>query len=354
MDKIIDAIGDAIHDFFVNACGGMFIGIFDDANASVANVSKDVALTPAEWNKSIFSMIQNLSNNVIIPIAGLIITAVLCYELITTITEKNNMHDVETFIFFKFCFKACVAVMLLSHTFEITMAIFDVGQWIVNKSAASIANDTYVDVNEIYLDFKSSLDKMDTGSLIVLIEKTIIDRCVRLVYREYLANPETAEMPVLQDLYNLILSQPEPEAIRIATALEMYVTGSLNIFNHRTNVDMNNRLICFDIKELGKQLKKLGMLVVQDCVWNRVTVNRAEHKSTRYYIDEFHLLLKEEQTAAYSVEIWKRFRKWGGIPTGLTQNVKDLLSSREVDKKRDFDDGDDDIDNGETVNEDTE
>ena len=162
------------------------------------------------------------------------------------------------------------------------------------------------------------------------IEKTIIDRCVRLVYREYLANPETAEMPVLQDLYNLILSQPEPEAIRIATALEMYVTGSLNIFNHRTNVDMNNRLICFDIKELGKQLKKLGMLVVQDCVWNRVTVNRAEHKSTRYYIDEFHLLLKEEQTAAYSVEIWKRFRKWGGIPTGLTQNVKDLLSSREV------------------------
>lgn len=162
------------------------------------------------------------------------------------------------------------------------------------------------------------------------IEKTIIDRCVRLVYREYLADPETADMPILQDLYNLIRSQSEPEAIRIATALEMYVTGSLNIFNHRTNVDMNNRLICFDIKELGKQLKKLGMLIVQDCVWNRVTVNRAERKSTRYYIDEFHLLLKEEQTAAYSVEIWKRFRKWGGIPTGLTQNVKDLLSSREV------------------------
>jgi len=162
------------------------------------------------------------------------------------------------------------------------------------------------------------------------IEKTIIDRCVRLVYREYLASPDTAEIPILQDLYDIILKQPEPEAQRIATALEMYVTGSLNVFNHRTNVDMNNRLICFDIKELGKQLKKLGMLVVQDCVWNRVTVNRAEHKSTRYYIDEFHLLLKEEQTAAYSCEIWKRFRKWGGIPTGLTQNVKDLLASREI------------------------
>ena len=113
-------------------------------------------------------------------------------------------------------------------------------------------------------------------------------------------------------------------------ALEIYVTGSLNVFNHRTNVDINNRLVCFDIKELGKQLKKLGMLVVQDQVWNRVTVNRSEKRSTRYYMDEFHLLLKEEQTAAYSVEIWKRFRKWGGIPTGITQNVKDLLSSREV------------------------
>ena len=181
-------------------------------------------------------------------------------------------------------------------------------------------------------DFILSLCELIVGGKQGLepIEKTIIDRCVRLVYREYLANPDTAEMPILQDLYDLMLKQTEPEAQRIATALEMYVTGSLNVFNHRTNVDMNNRLICFDIKELGKQLKKLGMLVVQDCVWNRVTVNRAEHKSTRYYIDEFHLLLKEEQTAAYSCEIWKRFRKWGGIPTGLTQNVKDLLASREI------------------------
>ena len=102
------------------------------------------------------------------------------------------------------------------------------------------------------------------------------------------------------------------------------------MFNHRTNVDINNRLVCFDIKDLGKQLKKIGMLIVQDQVWNRVTQNRAAKKSTRYYVDEFHLLLKDEQTAAYSVEIWKRFRKWGGIPTGLTQNVKDLLASREI------------------------
>ncbi len=108
------------------------------------------------------------------------------------------------------------------------------------------------------------------------------------------------------------------------------MSGSLNVFNHRTNVDVNNRLVCYDIKELGKQLKKLGMLIVQDQVWGRETDNRAEGKSTRYYVDEFHMLLKEEQTAAYSVEIWKRFRKWGGIPTGITQNVKDLLASQEI------------------------
>lgn len=181
-------------------------------------------------------------------------------------------------------------------------------------------------------DFILSLCELIVGSKTGLepVEKTIIDRCVRLVYKDYLQHPVPEKMPVMEDLYNCILKQDEPEAKRIATALEIYVKGSLNIFNHRTNVDINNRLICFDIKELGKQLKKIGMLVVQDQVWNRVTINRSEHKSTRYYIDEFHLLLKDEQTAQYSVEIWKRFRKWGGIPTGITQNVKDLLASREI------------------------
>ena len=162
------------------------------------------------------------------------------------------------------------------------------------------------------------------------VDKTVIDRAVRNVYRPFLADPDPAKMPILGDLYDELLRQPEPEAARIAAALELYVSGSLNVFNHRTNVELSNRLVCFDIKQLGKQLKKLGMLIVQDQTWNRVTINRAEKKATRYYMDEFHLLLKEEQTAAYSVEIWKRFRKWGGIPTAITQNVKDLLSSREV------------------------
>ena len=162
------------------------------------------------------------------------------------------------------------------------------------------------------------------------VEKTIIDRCVRQVYRNYLLDPVPENMPILEDLYNELRIQEEKEAQYIATALEIYVTGSLNVFNHRTNVDIRSRVVSYDIKELGKQLKKIGMLIVQDQVWNRVTVNREAHRATRYYIDEMHLLLKEEQTAAYTVEIWKRFRKWGGIPTGITQNVKDLLSSREI------------------------
>jgi hypothetical protein len=181
-------------------------------------------------------------------------------------------------------------------------------------------------------DFILSLCELIVGGKEGLqpVEKTVIDRCVRLVYRDYLADPVPEKMPILEDLYNELLKQEEKEAHYIATALEIYVSGSLNVFNHRTNVDIHSRIVSYDIKELGKQLKKIGMLIVQDQVWNRVTVNREARKSTRYYIDEMHLLLKEEQTAAYSVEIWKRFRKWGGLPTGITQNVKDLLSSREV------------------------
>ena len=181
-------------------------------------------------------------------------------------------------------------------------------------------------------DFILSLCELIVGGKDGLkpVEKTIIDRCVRMVYQDYLNDPKPENIPILGDLYSCLRKQEEKEAQFVATALEIYVTGSLNVFNHQTDVDVSNRVVCYDIKELGKQLKKIGMLIVQDQVWNRVTINREVQKSTRYYIDEFHLLLKEEQTAAYSVEIWKRFRKWGGIPTGITQNVKDLLASREV------------------------
>ena len=181
-------------------------------------------------------------------------------------------------------------------------------------------------------DFILSLCELVVGGKEGLqpVEKTVIDRCVHQIYQKYFEDPVPENMPLLEDLYSALLQQEEKEAHHVATALEIYVKGSLNLFNHRTNVDIQNRLVCYDIKDLGKQLKKLGMLIVQDQVWGRVTENRSAGKSTRYYMDEFHLLLKEEQTAAYSVEIWKRFRKWGGIPTGITQNVKDLLFSREV------------------------
>lgn len=220
--------------------------------------------------------------------------------------------------------------------------VHELGGQVVHISPTSHDYINPMDINLDYSDddnplgFKSdfvlSLCELIMGSRdgIEAEEKSVIDRCLPLVYQRYFADPVPENMPVLGDLYDTLRAQKEEQAQRIATALEIYVNGSLKVFNHQTNVELGNRIICFDIKDLGKQLKKLGMLIVQDQVWNRVTLNRYEHKSTRYYVDEFHLLLKEEQTAAYSVEIWKRFRKWGGIPTGITQNIKDLLASREI------------------------
>lgn len=162
------------------------------------------------------------------------------------------------------------------------------------------------------------------------IEKSIIDRCVKLVYQPYLSNPIEENIPILLNLYDLIKEQPELEAKNLAVALEIYVKGNFNYFNNRTTVDLNNRLISFNIKELGNQLKKVGMLVVQDQIWNKVSKNRNLKVSTRTYMDEIHLQLKEKQTANYTIENWKRQRKYGGIPTGLTQNVKDFLASPEI------------------------
>lgn len=162
------------------------------------------------------------------------------------------------------------------------------------------------------------------------IEVSVIDRCVMAVYDKYTADPKAENMPTLQDLYELLLEQPELEAQRVATGLERFVTGSLNVFNHPTNVEIKNRIVCFDTKDLANNLKKLGMLVVQDQIWARVRRNREKRKITRYYADEFHLLLRDAQTAAASIEIWKRFRKWGGVPCALTQNVKDFLATPDI------------------------
>lgn len=176
----------------------------------------------------------------------------------------------------------------------------------------------------------SILELVVGGTGLTAEEKSVIDRCLPKIYAKYFENPVPENMPILQDLYDMLKSQEEKVGKKLATEMEIYVSGSLNVFNHQSNVDLNKQLICFDIKELGTQLKKIGMLVIQDQVWNKVSQNRNRGRSTRYYIDEFHLLLKDEQTSQYSVEIWKRFRKWGGIPTGITQNVKDLLASKEI------------------------
>ena len=213
---------------------------------------------------------------------------------------------------------------------------------VIKISANSTQYINPMDINQNYSDddnpialkaeFILSLCELVLGGRdgLMPIEITVIDRCVHKIYNRYFDNPVPENMPILEDLYNELLKQGEDEARNVATALEIYVKGSLNVFNHRTNVDVHNRFVCYDIKELGKQLKKLGMLVVEDQVWGRVSANRESGKSTRYYMDEFHLLLREKQTASYSVEIYKRFRKWGGIPTAITQNVKDLLSSPEI------------------------
>lgn len=233
-------------------------------------------------------------------------------------------------------------VIICDPEAEYTALVQKLRGQVIHISPASTQYVNPMDINQNYsdednplalkADFILSLCELVVGGKEGLqpVEKTVIDRCVHQIYQKYFEDPVPENMPLLEDLYNALLQQEEKEAHHVATALEIYVKGSLNLFNHRTNVDIQNRLVCYDIKELGKQLKKLGMLIVQDQVWGRVTQNRSAGKSTRYYMDEFHLLLKEEQTAAYSVEIWKRFRKWGGIPTGITQNVKDLLSSREV------------------------
>ena len=159
---------------------------------------------------------------------------------------------------------------------------------------------------------------------------SVIDRCLPIIYEKYIKDPKPENMPTLGDLYECLKRQPEPQVRRIVTALELYVTGSLNYFNHHTSVQLNNRLVCFDIKKLGNKLKPLAMLILQNFVWNRISANRDKGQTTRYYIDEFHILLKEPQTAAYFIGIWKRCRKWGCVATGITQNVKDLLTSPEI------------------------
>jgi len=566
---IFDAIQEWFQELLIDGIISNLTGMFDTLNTKVGEIAGEVGMTPSAWNSGIFNMVRNLSETVIVPIAGIVLTFVMCYELIQLIVEKNNLHDFDTWIFFKWIFKTFCAVLIVTNTWNIVMAVFDVAQNVVSQSAGVIISDAGIDISGVTADLETQLADWSIGALLGLwfqsifvglctqilsiciflviygrmiermvnltflvmhmaetrqkleiavsqaasvaqtyncqlsrldfqqedglmsslplglnririerslttsalavfvpfvtqelfmggdamyyglnalsnnmilldrkqsrspnglvfgtpgsgksmsckreitfiilttkdnviicdpedeysplvrrlggqvirlspsstdyvnpldinlnysdeenplalksdfvlsfcelimgsktgleaIEKTVIDRAVQKIYQPYFADPRPENMPILGDLMEALLAQGIPEADRVAQALDLYVNGSLNFFNHRTTVDIRNRLVCFDIKGLGKNLKKPGMLIVQEAVWNTVTINRAIGRSTWYFVDEFHLLLKEEQTAAYSAEIWKRFRKWGGVPTGATQNPKDLLSSPEI------------------------
>ena len=181
-------------------------------------------------------------------------------------------------------------------------------------------------------DFLLSLCELIVGGKEGLqpIEKTVIDRCVRLVYRELALGIGSGDMPLLQDLYEELLKQPEPEARRVATALELYCTGSLNLFNHPTNVQTDARVVCIVLNGMGENLRKIAMHITNEFVTSAVNTNHAEGLATWCYFDEFHILLRDPLTASYFVAVWKMLRKKGCVPSALTQNVKDLLASREI------------------------
>ena len=155
---------------------------------------------------------------------------------------------------------------------------------------------------------------------------SIVDRCVKSVYQEYIKNYE-GEPPTLRDLRRELLEQEEPLAKQIALSLELFTEGTLDVFSHQTNVDMQNRILCFDVLDLGKQLKSIGMLIMLDTILNRVMENRKKGKRTWVYIDEIYLFFANEYSSSFLSESWKRFRKYGALATGITQNVSDCLLS---------------------------
>lgn len=159
------------------------------------------------------------------------------------------------------------------------------------------------------------------------IQKSIIDRCVREVYQTYLATGRKSDIPTLNEFHEVLARQPDPEAREIAISLEIYVKGSLKIFASPTNVDTDNRFIVYDVRDMGANVKTMAMQIVLDSLWNRICENRNKGRRTWFYVDEIYLLFSSENSAAFLQQLWKRARKYGGVPTGITQNVEDLLKS---------------------------
>ena len=252
---ISEIIEKWIKGILIDGITGNLSGLFDNVNAKVGEIASDVGSTPQAWNSGIFNMLRSLSETVVLPIAAAILALVMCHELIQMITEKNNMHDFDTSMFFRWIFKSAFAILIVSNTWNIVMGVFDATQSVVNQSSGVIIGETSIHFDRLIPGLEFQLESMTIGSLLSLWFQTLV---------------------------------------------------------------------------VGLTMNILSICIIQDQIWGRVTQNRSQGRATWYFADEFHLLLKEEQTAAYSAEIWKRFRKWGGVPTGATQNVKDLLSSPEI------------------------
>ena len=182
MDSIFDKITQAINDFLMSMIEGSLTTMFNDVNQKVGTIATEVGKTPQQWNASVFNIIKALSENVILPIAGLIITFILCYELITLITEKNNMHDIDTFMFFKYLFKACTAVLIATHTFDIIMGVFDLAQYVVGQSSGVIGGNTNIDISSAISGIRTTLETMGTGELVLLmLETALISLCMKIL-----------------------------------------------------------------------------------------------------------------------------------------------------------------------------
>lgn len=182
MFDLFEKIEEAIRDLLTNFVSSNLTTMFTDVNDKTGTIAAEVGQTPQAWNSSIFSMIENLSNSVIIPIAGMIITFVLCYELISMITEKNNMHDIDTWMFFKWVFKSFIAVYLVTNTFNITMAIFDVGQHLVNSAAGVIGGSTSIDIATTITEMETAMETMELGELLQLsLETMLVSMCMKII-----------------------------------------------------------------------------------------------------------------------------------------------------------------------------
>ena len=229
-------------------------------------------------------------------------------------------------------------VIIIDPEREYSHLVNALGGEIINISATSPNHINAMDMNKDYGDganpvilksefIMSLCEQLIGGTNLGAKQKSIIDRCTASVYRMYQQNDYTGSIPTLQDFRDELLKQDEPEAKEIALAIELFTHGSLNTFAKQTNVDTHNRLICYDILDLGKQLMPIGMLVVLDSILNRITQNRAKGKNTFIFIDEIYLLFQHEYSANFLFTLWKRVRKYGAYASGITQNVDDLLQS---------------------------